>query len=167
MASLFLTAGELTGGDDDGGGQTKQEAAQQGNEAGDPQSDHAATERKLDRLLENDEKLKPTAGDKDAYASAVIELANGEVAEVTVEPASGWNLRVREVHFDRRDDHNYEINVGGHVTSISHRAKYASPRTVTQSDRVVATVSNESGDSSVIDFEMEAWAERPASDEVK
>lgn len=164
MATLFLTAGELTGANDGNGGS---DGGGSGNGGGGGSGNgHAATEEKLDRLLANDEKLKPTAGDKDAYASAILELSNGEVAEVVVEPADGWNLRVREVHFDRREDHSYEINVGGHVTSVSHRAKYASPRTVTQSDRVVATVINESGSDSVVDFEMEAWAERPASDGV-
>lgn len=166
MANLFLTAGEVAdaASGDGGGDQTKREAAENA-ESGEGGGDQGeSTADKLDRLLENDEKLKPTAGDKDAFASTVVELENGEVAEIVVEPVSGWNLRVREVHLDRRAGHEYEINVGGDITSVSHRAKYASPRTVTQSDRVVATVINESGQGSVVDFEMEAWAERPDSD---
>lgn len=118
-------------------------------------------EQALDRLVKIEEKQGPTPGDKDAFASATINLGTGETAEVTVEPQDGWNLRVKRVHFDRRDNHSYEINVGGDVTSVSHRAKYASPRLVSQSDRVLASVTNESGSSTIVDFEMEAWAERP------
>lgn len=131
------------------------------------QQQHEGMNERLDKLVEIEQSNRPTPADKDAYASAVLELGNGEAAEVVIEPASGWNLRVKEVYMDRAEDHTYEINVGGDVTSVSHRSKYAKPRTVTQSDRVVATVVNESGSASVIDFEVEAWAERPASDGVK
>lgn len=119
------------------------------------------TERKLQRLVEIERSRDPVPGDKDAYTSSTIALNDGETAEVTVEPQDGWNLRVKRIHFDRQDDHQYEINVGGDVTSVSHRAKYVKPKKVAQSDRVLATVTNNSGSSTVVDFEMEAWAERP------
>lgn len=121
----------------------------------------SGTERKIERLLEIEEKRDPTPGDKDAFSSATIDLNAGETAEVTIEPQDGWNLRVKRVHFDRRDNHSYEINVAGDVTSVSHRAKYVSPKKVAQSDRILATVTNNSGTQSTVDFEMEAWAERP------
>lgn len=116
---------------------------------------------KLDRLIDIESKNKPTRGDKDAFSSATVELSPGETVQVTVEPAEGFNLRVKRIHFDRRDEHSYEINVGGDVSSVSHRAKYVSPKLVTQSDRVVASATNNSGSATIVDFEMEAWAERP------
>lgn len=116
---------------------------------------------KLDQLIDIEQKNKPTRGDKDAFSSSTIELGPGETVQVTVEPASGFNLRVKRIHFDRKTDHSYEINVGGDVTSVSHRAKYVSPKLVTQSDRVVASATNNSGSATTIDFEMEAWAEKP------
>lgn len=119
------------------------------------------TSEKLDRLIAIEGKNQPTPGDKDAYASATIELSAGETATVTVQPQDGFNLRVQRVYFDRRDGHDYKFNIGGDVTSVAHRAKYTSPKPVTQSDRVVAEVTNNSGSSSVVDFEMDAWAEEP------
>lgn len=116
---------------------------------------------KLDRLIDIESKNKPTRGDKDAFSSATVELDPGETVQVTVEPAEGFNLRVKRIHFDRKTDHSYEINVGGDVSSVSHRAKYVSPKLVSQSDRVVASATNNSGSTTVLDFEMEAWAERP------
>lgn len=169
MASLFLS---IDGRRQQASQEAQREAAQEsrGDETNGLNGELAeldALNEKLDRMVQIENQNQPTPADRDAYASAVLELSNGEVAEVVVEPVAGWNLRVKEVHMDRRDDHSYEINVGGDVTGVSHRAKYAAPRTVTQSDRVVATVVNESGSSSVVDFEMIAWAERPASDGVK
>lgn len=120
-----------------------------------------STERKLEKLLEIERKRDVTPGDKDAYVSATISLNAGETAEVTAEPQDGWHLRVKEIHFDRRDSHSYEINVAGDVTSVSHRARYMSPKKVAQSDRVLATVTNNSGSTTTVDFEMQAWAERP------
>lgn len=119
------------------------------------------TSRKLERLIAIEEKHQPSPGDKDAFTSATIELEAGETAQVTVEPAEGFNLRVKSVYFDRRDDHSYEINVGGDISSVSHRAKYTSPKLVSQSDRVVASVTNNSSGATIVDFEIEAWAERP------
>lgn len=116
---------------------------------------------KLDQLIDIESKNQPSAGDKDAFSSATVELDPGETVQVTVEPAEGFNLRVKRIYFDRRDEHEYEINVGGDVTSVSHRAKYVSPKLVTQSDRVVASATNNGGSTTVVDFEMEAWAERP------
>lgn len=124
-------------------------------------TDGGEVAEKLDRLIDIESKNKPTRGDKDAFSSATVELSPGETVQVTVEPAEGFNLRVKRIHFDRRDEHSYEINVGGDVSSVSHRAKYVSPKLVTQSDRVVASATNNSGSATIVDFEMEAWAERP------
>lgn len=118
-------------------------------------------ERKLQRLIDIEANRDPVPGDKDAFSSATIDLNAGETAEVTVEPQDGWNLRVKRIQFDRRDSHDYEINVAGDVTGVSHRANYTKPKKVAQSDRVLATVTNNSGSGSTVDFEMEAWAERP------
>lgn len=114
----------------------------------------------LEEIRKNAEKNEPSIGDKDAYSSSTFDLDPGETAVITVEPQDGFNLRVKEVHIDRRTDHDYTINVGGEVTSVSHRSKYVSPKRVTQSDRVQAEVTNNSSDTSTLDFEMEAWAEQ-------
>ena len=119
------------------------------------------TDDKIQQLIDLQAKNQPSPGDKDAFSSATIDLGSGQTAEVTVAPADGYNLRVKRVHFDRFADHDYQINVGGDVTSVSHRAKYASPKLVSQSDRVLASVTNNSGSGTVVDFELEAWAEQP------
>lgn len=124
-------------------------------------SDGPDVAQKLDTLIDIEQKNQPSSGDKDAFSSATIDLSPGQTAQVTVEPAQGFNLRVKKIHFDRKTDHSYSLNVGGDVTSVSHRAKYVSPKLVTQSDRVVASITNNSGANTTVDFELEAWAERP------
>jgi archaellin len=121
------------------------------------------TNRKLDRLVEQQEVTEPSPEDKDAYASSTFELNSNETAVITVEPAEGFNLRVKEVYLDRKVDHEYRIVVGSEVNSVSHRAKYAKPKLVSQSDKVVAEVTNLSGSTTVIDFELQAWAEQGAT----
>lgn len=125
--------------------------------------DQSRTADQLERLVEMEERNQPGPEDKDAYSSATITLSDGETATVTVEPSEGFNLRVKRIHFDKRNDHDYTLNVGGDITSVSHVAKYVKPKLVSQSDRVIAEVTNNSGSSTVIDFEMEAWAEPPGS----
>lgn len=113
----------------------------------------------VERLAAIEGSQNPGPEDKDAYASAVLEIADGETFEVTVTPDQGHNLRVREIYFDRKADHDYTFNVGGEVTSVTHRAKYTKPKLVSQSDVVTAEVTNNSGSATVVDFEMEAWSE--------
>lgn len=149
----------------------EQQLSRQGKQNGDVPLDTGQRERIAEHQSETAERLqelvdiesvnRPTPEDKDAYASSVLELSPGQTATVTVEPSDGYNLRVKRVYFDRRNDHLYEINVGGDVTSVNHRATYSKPKLVTQSDRVVAQVTNESGATTVLDFELDAWAEQP------
>lgn len=115
----------------------------------------------LDALHAIEAKTKPSPGDKDAFASATVSLNPDETVLVTVEPQTGFNLRVKSIEFDRRDNHSYEFNVGGDLTSVSHRAKYVSPKKVSQGDRVIAQATNNSNSGTTIDFEMIAWAEKP------
>lgn len=115
-----------------------------------------ANER-LERLEAIETTNNPAPEDKDAFTSSVIELADGETATVTVTPQDGAHLYVKRVAFDRRADHDYEINVGGEVSSVAHRAVYAKPKKLVQSDKVTATVTNDSGSTTTIDFELEAW----------
>lgn len=113
----------------------------------------------VERLAALEETQQPRPEDKDAYASAVIELGDGDTATVTVTPDDGFNLRVREIYFDRKADHDYTFNVGGDISSVTHRAKYSKPKLVSQSDVLTAEVTNNSGSNTVVDFELEAWAE--------
>lgn len=163
-ANLFMAAKERQ--------QRKELAEQMNDQAGDNADmpldnrqmeniadDQSETVEKLEKLIEIESKNKPTTGDKDAYASAVVSLDAGQTAEVTVEPLDGYNLRVKRIEFDRRDNHDYTLNVGGDVTSVNHRAKYTSPKLVSQSDRVMAVVTNNGSSTTTFDFEMAAWAE--------
>lgn len=117
------------------------------------------TNEMLEKLIEHESVTEPGVRDRDSFASATVDISPGETAVFTVEPQDGYNLRVKEVYMDRRTDHDYTINVGGDVTSVSHRAKYARPKAVLQSDRVIAEVTNNSSSTTTIDFELEAWAE--------
>lgn len=117
------------------------------------------TTEAVERLIEHEQLTEPSPGDKDAYASVVADVSDGATVEVEFSPPTGSVLWVEMVHMDRRDDHEYEINVGGEVSSVAHRAKYAKPRKISQSDNVIARVTNNSGSASTIDFELEGWGE--------
>jgi archaellin len=117
------------------------------------------TTERLSALLEQQRVTEPSPSAKDAFASAVVELSPGETAEVEVTPADGTHMYVSRVAYDRRDDHDYTINVGGDVSSVAHRANYAKPKKITQSDTITATVTNDSGTTTTLDFEIEGWSE--------
>lgn len=125
----------------------------------DIETDADRTARAVERLADIESIQGPGPEDKDAYADASFSLNDGETATVTVTPDDGFNLRVKVIYFDRKADHDYTFNVGGEVTSVTHQTKYTKPKLVSQSDVVLAEVTNNSGSSTVIDFEMEAWAE--------
>lgn len=159
-------SGSGSGDDGDSNGQQGGQDGQQNGSSGTGQGSNGAatdggqTEQALHELIEQQRVTSPSPSDRDAFASAVIELQAGETAEVVVEPLDGYTLRVSEIAFDRRTDHSYTLNVAGDVTSVSNRARYAKPKPVKQSDRVIAEVTNESGSSSTLDFELKAWAEK-------
>ena len=117
------------------------------------------TRKAVERLAEIKETNEPGPEDTDAFVSASVTLNDGETAEITVTPQDGQYLYVKKIHLDRYDDHTYSINVGGDVSSVSHRAVYSKPRVIQGGDRVVAVVTNNSGSTTTLDFELEAWGE--------
>ena len=118
-----------------------------------------STKRAVERLAEIRGVNEPGPEDTDAFASASVTLNDGETAEITVTPQDGQYLYVKKIHLDRYEDHVYSINVGGDVSSVSHRAVYSKPRVIQGGDRVIAEVTNNSGSASTLDFEVEAWGE--------
>jgi hypothetical protein len=117
------------------------------------------TKEAVERLADIRAVNEPGPEDTDAYVSASVTLNDGETAEITVTPQDGQWLYVKKVHLDRYEDHVYTINVGGDVSSVSHRAVYSKPRVVQGGDRIIAEVTNNSGSTTTLDFEVEAWGE--------
>lgn len=119
--------------------------------------DTTTDDETLDELLELQKKQYGGPESIDAYASEVLDLPDGAIGTVSVTPRDGFNLRVKRLYMDRRDDHDYTHYVGGTQVSENHQAILRSARKVTQGGKVVSEVENGSGSSSVVDFEFEGW----------
>lgn len=160
---------QLAGGDGsgDGGAGDGESSADSGSGSGTAtpaadggQQSGSETAQAVRELVEQEQVTSPSPDDRDAFASAVVDLQAGETVSVTVEPLEGYTLRVQEILFDRKTGHEYQFNVGGDVTAVSHRARYAKPQRVSQGDRVVAEATNTTSSTTTLDFEMKAWAEK-------
>ena len=115
-------------------------------------------EKQLERLIEMQEATKPGPEAIDAFAGETITLVDGATVTVEVSPRDGNNLRVEKLYFDRRTNHTYHHSVGGVRVSESHEALLSKPRLITHGGKTVSKATNNSGETTEFDFEMEGWA---------
>lgn len=122
------------------------------------------TEAAMERLLEHERRTSAPPESIDAYVGEVLNLSAGGTGTVEITPRQGFTLRVALLEFDRLTDHSYNFVVGGTQITENNRAEFEATRRVANGQKVVAEVTNNSGSSSTIDFQMVAWA-IPTEDE--
>lgn len=106
----------------------------------------------LERLVDIKERNESVPESRDATQDGTITLDPNETAVIESTPERGYVLAVQRVYADRRDNHEYSIEIDGVSVSSIHEWNGQPKRRVRENGKVVVEITNLSGNTSVIDW---------------
>lgn len=106
----------------------------------------------IQRLVDIKERNEPLPESRDATQDGTVTLDPGEAAVIESTPEQGYMLEVQRVYVDRRDEHEYSIEIDGVSVSNIHEWTGTPTRRVTENGKVKLEVTNVSGSATTMDW---------------